>query len=516
MMAMFWIVARRRLWRHQRNMPPVTTAPTRQEHPWWIPCALFFGALALYLAGTWSLPLIDRDEPRFAEASREMLQREDWIVPWLNDRPRYDKPPLVYWLQIAAYRVTGENDCSARFPSVLAGALTVLATYGFGRRLGDGRTGLWAAIIFGTCLQTMIHARLAVADMLMILFFTTAAWSGWELLTREERTGRWHWWLAFHVSLGLAFLAKGPVGMLPLLLPVLTAWLRRETVPWSRLRVGWGLVVTLGVIAAWGVPALIQTEGAFWRVGIGRHVIERSFGVLDGHGASRFVTYVASLPLYFITVFFSFFPWAFWLPRLFRSAWTNRQTLSRDQVYLLTGVAIVFVIFTFVRTKLPHYTLPAFPLLALLLGMAWTGQSASLARQRRWATGMIIFSLLVGLVAFPLLARFFPSAQLYRACQDSLRPEMELASATFQEPSIVWYFRSRIRGFHQVLPAADLPAFMSRPGPRICLLPTDQVAALFPIIPDGWKQARATGFNTAKGKRLDLTALVKVSSSNED
>lgn len=497
-------------------MPAVTIAQARHEHSWRIPCVLFFCALALYLAGTWSLPLIDRDEPRFAEASREMLQREEWIVPRLNDRPRYDKPPLVYWLQIAAYRVLGENECSARLPSVLAAALTVLATYGFGRRLRDGRTGLWAAIIFGTCLQTMIHARLAVADMLMILFFTTAAWSGWELLTLEERAGRWRWWLAFHVSLGLAFLAKGPVGMLPLLLPVLTPWLRREPVPWARLRPGRGLTVTLAIIAAWGVPALIQTGGEFWKVGIGRHVIERSVGVLDGHGASRFVTYLATLPLYFVTIFLSFFPWAFWLPRLLRSAWANRQALSRDQVYLLTGVVIIFVLFTFVRTKLPHYTLPAFPLLALFVAESWTWQARPLARERRWAAGMIVGSLLVGLVAFPLVTGYFPSANLFRACQNSLQPEMELASATFQEPSIVWYFRSRIRGFHQVLPSAELPAFMSQPGPRLCLLPTDQVAGLFPVIPDGWRQARATGFNTANGKRVDLTALVKVSSATKD
>ena len=508
-------------------MPATASAEVCHERPWRIPLALFLGALALYLAGTWSLPLIDRDEPRFAEASREMRQREDWIVPWLNNKPRYDKPPLVYWLQIAAYREFGENTFSARLPSALAGALTVLTIYGFGRRLRDARTGLWAAIIFGTCLQTVVHSRLAVADMLMILFFTTAAWSGWELLVvnaspsshpsppvgekapEGRLRGRFAWWLAFYVSLGLAFLAKGPVGVLPLLLPILTPLLRREAVPWSRLQIGWGLILSLGIIATWGVPALIQTKGEFWDVGMGRHVIERSVGVLDGHGASRLVSYLATVPLYFVTIFFSFFPWAFWLPGLIRGLWPKRRALSRDQVYLVTGVAIIFVLFSLVRTKLPHYTLPAFPLLALLLAVSWTDKSPELPAQRRWATGMVVVSILMGLLAFPFLARLFPSAQLFEACSPWLQPETQLASTSFEEPSVAWSFRSRIRGFHQVLPPNELPRFMARKGPRLCLLPTDQVSTLFPTIPVQWKQAQTTGFNTANGKRVDLTALVK-------
>ena len=491
-------------------MPATPRAQAHHDRPWRVVLALFFGALAVYLAGTWSLPLIDRDEPRFAEASREMRERQDWIVPWLNNKPRYDKPPLVYWLQIAAYREFGENDFSARLPSALAGAFTVLAIYGFGRRLRDARTGLWAAIIFGTCLQTVIHARLAVADMLMILLFTTAAWSGWELLSRrQERAGTLGWWLAFYGSLGLAFLAKGPVGVLPLLLPILTPLIRREPVPWTRLRLGTGLVLSMGMIAAWGVPALIQTKGEFWNVGMGKHVIERSVGVLDGHGASRLVSYLATVPLYFFTVFFSFFPWAFWLPGLVRSTWPKRRELAADQVYLWLGVAIVFVLFSLVRTKLPHYTLPAFPLLALLLAGSWTSKTPELPTQRRWATGMIVASLLMGLIAFPLLARFFPSTQLFQMCSSWLQPQMELASTSFEEPSVAWYFRSRIRGFHQVLDAKNLPGFMARSGPRLCLLPTDQVSALFPQIPKDWKRAQTIGFNTANGKRVDLTALIK-------
>ena len=88
---------------------------------------LFFGCLLFHVAGTWSLPLIDRDEPRFAEASREMIERGDYVVPYFNNQVRLDKPPLTYWAQTASYQIFGENDFAARFPSAVAAALVALS-----------------------------------------------------------------------------------------------------------------------------------------------------------------------------------------------------------------------------------------------------------------------------------------------------------------------------------------------------------------------------------------------------
>ena len=114
-------------------------------------------------------------------------------------------------------------------------------------------------------------------------------------------------------------------------------------------------------------------------MGIGRHVVSRSFMTLEGHGASSFGMYVLLLPFYFVTVFISFFPWSIKLPWLIRKLWRKREagvdapgySGSLIDTYLLSGIAVIFVIFTLVSTKLPHYTLPAFPLLALLLARHW-------------------------------------------------------------------------------------------------------------------------------------------------
>src|SRR5437667_9889423 len=147
------------------------------------------------MVGTWSLPLIDRDEPRFAEASREMIERGDYIVPRFNNQLRLDKPPLAYWAQTASYRVFGQNDFAARFPSAFAAALTALSIFAWSSRLrspqrppvsqaqiGEARVGFWAAIIFTLSLQTFLHAKAAVADMWLVLFVTLAHWAGYELL----------------------------------------------------------------------------------------------------------------------------------------------------------------------------------------------------------------------------------------------------------------------------------------------------------------------------------------------
>src|SRR5437764_9925149 len=119
---------------------------------------LFFGCVLFHIIGTWTLPLIDRDEPRFAEASREMIGRGNYIVPYFNNQLRLDKPPLTYWAQVASYHIFGENDFAARFPSAIAAELTALSIVVWGRRMGGEKLGWWAAIIFMHSLHMCVTA----------------------------------------------------------------------------------------------------------------------------------------------------------------------------------------------------------------------------------------------------------------------------------------------------------------------------------------------------------------------
>ncbi|MFL6589902.1 MAG: ArnT family glycosyltransferase [Chthoniobacterales bacterium] len=476
---------------------------------------VFLGALLFHVAGTWTIPLVDRDEPRFAEASREMRERSDFVIPYFNDKYRFDKPAFIYWTQIASYHFFGENDFAARFPSTIAAAVTAALLFAWGRRMGGERVGLWAAIIFTLCLQVFAHGKAAVADMWMILFVTAGHWAGYELLRdsfRSEATPpnqndpRWKYWrFVFYIALGLGFLAKGPLGWLPLLTVISMKFFLRDVPFLRRFWFFTGMLGALAIVCTWGIPALIRTNGEFFTVGIGRHVVERSVIAMEGHGANTWKTYLAGLPFYFVTVFISFFPWSIKLPGLTKRLWRQRDAIDR---YLIAGVLIVFVIMTLVKTKLPHYTLPAYPLLALLMARH-IFELGSPKFPRRAAIGAATAALAADFILFPLLAPTFPSAQLYKMSRKDLLPDMDFANVDYAEPSVVWYFRSRCHGFFRGLEPDQLEKFMRFAGPRFVIVPTKVAEAFSPKMDPAWKTYRSKGFTIVKGRPTDLTLILK-------
>ena len=448
-----------------------------------------------------------------------MIERADYVVPYFNNQLRLDKPPLAYWAQAVSYRIFGENDFAARFPSVVAAALTALLICAWGVRTGGEKVGWWAAIIFTLSLQTFLHAKAAVADMWLVLFMTIAHWSGFELIQRSTLNQgaaaskpSWAIWkspfFVFYSALALGFLAKGPIAWTPLLTVSAIIIHSRDWQLARRFNILPGILLALAIVALWGIPALIQTYGEFFTVGIGRHVIGRSFATMEGHGANSFGMYLLLLPFYFVTIFVSFFPWSIKLPWLTKNLWRGRDNIDN---YLITGVAIIFAIFSLIKTKLPHYTLPAFPLLALLLARHWQG--AAVANRRSLFVTIAITTacvwLAIALAIPPMVARFFPAYQLLQVSRTSLLPNMQFASVGFEEPSLVWYFRSRVKGFLTPLNKRRATEFMSASGPRFIILPTPVAGPLFTNSPQHWKFFSTSGVNIAKGKRVDLTLVLK-------
>src|SRR6476661_2185520 len=179
-------------------------------------------------------------------------------------------------------------DLAARVPSAIAAALTAILIFAWGRRMGGEKLGWWAAIIFTLSLQTFVHAKAAVADMWLVLFVTLASWAGFELfqsptLKQGAAVSRppWAIWkapfLVFYLALALGFLAKGPIAWTPLLTVAGLIIYKRDWQTLRRFKFAVGLLLMLAVVALWGIPALIQTRGEVFRVGIGRHVLGRSF-----------------------------------------------------------------------------------------------------------------------------------------------------------------------------------------------------------------------------------------------
>jgi 4-amino-4-deoxy-L-arabinose transferase-like glycosyltransferase len=468
--------------------------------PWPDSCRVllfFFATALLYSLGNWTLPLIDRDEPRFAEASREMRQSGDFLVPRLNGRSRFDKPPLVYWCQVLAYDILGENDFAARMPSVLFAAFTALATLLYSDRIFGPRTGLWSGILLATSLQVFIHSRAAAADMPLVFFFLIATWSVWERL-RNPESAFWFW--AFHLSLGLGFLAKGPVALLPAFFAPLQSILNHSPYRFRVQPALQGTLIVFAVIGLWGLPALIATQGEYFQIGIGKHLIQRSLQPMESHGVAGFGGYLLFLPYYLVIIFIGFLPWSFFLPRCARQLWAHREP---DENYLTVPILIVFLVFTLIQTKLPHYVLPAYPMLAILV--------ARHAEKSRWArpilgTTLVVY-LLTALVGFQIVEQEFLSKSIARTALPLISPETRTGSLNYDEQSLIWYLRGKTRAFHQRLSSDQFTDFMDKPGPALCVVNAESLPQIH-INPD-WRRFEVSGHNFARWRlrRIPLFGL---------
>lgn len=328
--------------------------------------------LVFLVPGIFHLPLVDRDEPRFARAAVEMLERESPLVPWFNGEYRFDKPPLTYWLMWPGLKVMGETEAAVRLPSVLGAVLIGVLIFSLGRRMGmGGRDAGLAAMAWLCCLQVMIHGRMAVADMNLMVFLVLSMRCLWELYEGGYglRNGMLNVW--FHglwIAMGLGFLAKGPLAMvvplLALLLTGLMEWRWRPEggrhAPRVLLLLVFAMIPAFGLVALWGVPALLETRGLFFEEGIGTHVVERGLESFNKR------TYIPGV-YYFLVLPFFIAPWAGCL-----SAVRDGVKLQgRTGMFLAGWVLAPFGIFSFYATQLPHYVLPAYPaiLLLMVLGM---------------------------------------------------------------------------------------------------------------------------------------------------
>jgi 4-amino-4-deoxy-L-arabinose transferase-like glycosyltransferase len=480
---------------------------------WRVGLLLFLAVLALSLPQAALLPLLDRDEPRFAEASREMLQSGNFIVPTFNAAPRYAKPPLIYWCQTGSYTIFGENAFAARLPSLLATAGTAWLLFAWGVQLGDKSIGLIAALSYAFCLQTVQQGRVATADALLIFFMTLTAYAGWKLIASPpaSHSSRNYFWDAI-LALGFAggFLAKGPEAMLPFLPLLICARGTRKNI---RGELTVNFLIGLVIVLFWAIPAYIETNGDYWRVGMSEGVGERMVTGLQGHGASTFGWYVLGLPLYLLLFWLSALPWSPLLviqrKKLF-TAWKP----DRVDTYLFLNAGLIFLVFSLMVTKLPHYTLPAFPFLALVFARRWksVGLSPGYLTELGWVSG-IIFLLMATLTPLAISFHATPSpvGELVRDADGTLTPQTEFALVDFQEPNAIWEMRRVVKGYGKSISESEVVSFLQQPGPRAVVLTTSLYQRR--MIANGWnpswKVFSARGFNAAKGNFIDLTLVVK-------
>ncbi len=359
-------------------------------------------ALTLNLAGNGQVSLWDRDEPRYAGCTREMIAKGEWIFPTFNGEPRFHKPILIYWLMRAGFSIGGDNPFGARLISGLAGTATCLLVLKLGRRMLGQSAGFLSALMLTTAPIMVIESKLATTDATLALFLVGSQFCLWELSKRPSKRLAALFW----VLMGLATLTKGPVGLAMIACSgVVSWWWGGPVAAWGRLCWKWGIPLFLVVIAPWFIAVGIASQGEFFRFALGKQVADRIVSKLEEHGG--FPGY------YVLTSFLTFYPWSALLPMAIHGAWRRRRD-DPEFGFLLGWVVGPWILLECVQTKLVHYYLPAIPACALLTGRLVDSVVSEGLNVRRFALGKLSLNLLGGtgigfFVIFVALAWRLPS-----------------------------------------------------------------------------------------------------------
>ena len=460
---------------------------------------LAFGvALCLWQLG--DSGLVDETPPLFAAAGRAMSTTGDWLTPRVNGLPRFDKPPLVYWLMGLVYALPGHEvwdplgTWAARLPSALASVVMMLA-------LGDTvmcwpqkddacprRTGVAVALAFALSPLVMVWSRVAVSDALFCSTLGVSLLLQWR---RFAAPSTQPWWLAWLV-LGLAVLTKGPAAVvltgMVLVLFALLQWNLASL--WQRLRPLPGLLITALISLPWYVAELLVEGQPFWDSFFGYHNLQRFTSVVNSHLQPWWffgpVLVVASLPftpLLILGLLQSF------VPVRRGGALCQAEPEGSLQSFAACWLLAVLLLFTCAATKLPSYWLPATPAAALLIGLA-----ASVSPQQRpglvwaWGGSVVLAGLLAaGLWASPFWVEWIDDPEMPTLAAELLASRLVLRAAVFFSLSVLlgiwlaWRPRpGRLLALQGPLVAFQLFSFlpMWALGDKVRQLPVRQVAQL--------------------------------------
>jgi 4-amino-4-deoxy-L-arabinose transferase-like glycosyltransferase len=304
-----------------------------------------------------AVPLFDVDEGAFSEATREMLERGDYVTTWLNGRPRFDKPILTYWLQAVTVSLFGVQEFAFRLPSASAGVAWIAAVLVFARQQGGVATGYAAALFAATTLGLCVIGRAATADALLNLFLALAMFDIYRYMQQPTPELR----LRVYLWMALGLLTKGPVALLiPFAVSGMTFFLHHRRRLWLKAVLspaGWLLL--LAVAGPWYALEYLQQGDAFIQGFFMRHNVERFLSPLQGHSGNFFYYVPAAL---FLSLPYSGL-FVRILPRVRHLRATPLDT------FLWCWFLFVLVFFSLAGTKLPHYLMygvtPLFVLMAL-------------------------------------------------------------------------------------------------------------------------------------------------------
>ncbi|MFH0829145.1 MAG: glycosyltransferase family 39 protein [Candidatus Kerfeldbacteria bacterium] len=347
-------------------------------------------ALSLFVL-FWRLgekPLENWDEGIHAEVTREMYHQDAWFSLSYRDELYTAKPPLKFWMTALLFPLFGESEFTLRFWSAIAGVATaLLITFWMWEISSSMRLAFLAGAIFTLGRFVLYHAfRTGETDGLLILLFTAALYAYWR---SRESPG---WFLGFGACIGLAVMTKSFAGLLPVIIVAIDLSLSRR---WSRLGIR-TVALSAGIAAAialpWHILELVRHGATFWNSYFEFHILERSSEVLYENRVSWL--------WYAVVLFKRTYPFGVFIPLALLLS-LRRILKSRDEFdrLLLVWITVVFIVFSFVKTKFDWYILPLYAPLVLVLAR---GFSEFLHQKSdRLLTAFAALSFFVGIYLLP-------------------------------------------------------------------------------------------------------------------
>ncbi len=369
---------------------------------------MFLAALGLcaFLPALTTIPPIDRDEPRYAQAAKQMMESRDYVDIRFQDQPRYVQPAGIYWLHVAAVRLTGRGVEAPiwvhRLPSVAGAILAIILTWWVGLTLGGEVSGIVAALFMAASVLLGFEARNGTIDAVLLATILSAmGFLGRAYLRLPLSRGQA---AQFWVTLAVGLMLKGPIILLVVGLTAATLSVLDRSARWLRALRPWpGIALLLLLALPWYVAICLRSGGEFFRIAFGLNLLGKVVVGRESHGL---------LPgTYLLYYWFTFWPAAALVIPAAPWVWKHRQ--DRAIRFCLAWLAPTWVVFELIATKLPHYVLPVYPAIAILLGLALAdGQRPGPALKWLMTAGAMIYGLLGAGLLFALERRVSAPAVL--------------------------------------------------------------------------------------------------------
>jgi 4-amino-4-deoxy-L-arabinose transferase-like glycosyltransferase len=367
---------------------------------------LAFTLLTL-LPGFFRIPPVDRDEARFAQATKQMLETGQYVDIRFQDEVRYKKPVGIYWLQAAAVK-TGQalGVPSARtkiwlyrLPSLFGAIGAVLLTYWAGLAFVTRRSAVLAGLMMAGSIILGVEGRMATTDA-MLLFTSVAAMGALAriyLAKRREPDAPVGWQMPAILWTAAAggVLLKGPLILMFIGLTVIALSIADKSWRWIRAtRPLTGFVWMLLLVLPWFVAIVAKSGGSFFAQALGHDMLDKITSAQEAHGAPP--------GTYFLLFFLTFWPGSVLAAPAAPAVWRARKEIGAR--FLLAWLVPSWIVFEAAMTKLPHYVMPLYPAIAILIAGVVEGRA--LANIRWMVRGTVSWFLFPAGIAIAVLVGF--------------------------------------------------------------------------------------------------------------